>query len=260
MNTKKLRLFSSCVIMNNSLLCCTNIPLTTGRSIAETIIAPMAKMLSDTYGEDFQVLGSSRVESLSLSPGSQDKARISSITYTKPGVSAGQREKVVLDDIDACVLALGSKGLKNVLAGSPDVARVSPELTRAASMQSIDVMACRIWLDKKIPTRSPANVFAKFDQLRGAGGTFFMLDQLQGTDKAGEDMLWGESSEGAEVAEDRGSVVACDFYNAGSLLPLSDEDILALLIGPDGDAKGDDKSRSQYMGKGLLPSAVPAFK
>ena len=223
----------------------------------------MAKMLRDTYGEDFQVLGSSRVESLSLSPDTQDKPRISSITYTKPGDSAGQREKVVLDGIDACVLALGSKGLKNVLAGSPEVARVSPELTRAASMQSIDVMACRIWLDKKIPTRSPANVFAKFEQLRGAGGTFFMLDQLQGTDKAGEDMLWGESSEAggsAEVAEDRGSVVACDFYNAGSLLPLSDADILALLIGPDGDPKGEDKSRSQYMGKGLLPSAVPAFK
>jgi hypothetical protein len=217
----------------------------------------MAKMLSDIYGDDFQVLGSSRVESLTLSHASHDKPRISSITYTKPGGSAGQRESVVLDGIDACVLALGSKGLKNVLAGSPDVARVSPELTRAASMQSIDVMACRIWLDKKIPTRSPANVFAKFDQLRGAGGTFFMLDQLQGTDKGGEDMLWGESSEGAE---NRGSVVACDFYNAGSLLPLSDQDILALLIGPDGDPKGDEKAKSQYMGKGLLPSAVPAFK
>ena len=186
--------------------------LNVGRSIAETIIAPLAKMLKDTYGEDFIVLGNSRVESLSLTHTEREKPRISSLVYSRPG-QAAQREKIVLDDLDACVLALGSKGLKNVLAGSPEVARESSELTRAASMQSIDVIACRLWLDKKVSTRSPANVFAKFDQLRGAGGTFFMLDQLQGTDKKGEDMLWGESesengSESkAEVRGDRKSVV-----------------------------------------------------
>ena len=47
--------------------------------------------------------------------------------------------------------------------------------------------------------------------LRGAGGTFFMLDQLQPDAEA----LWA----GAPA----GSVVACDFYNAGALLPLNDE-------------------------------------
>ena len=234
--------------------------LNVGRSIAETIIAPLAKMLKDTYGEDFIVLGNSRVESLSLTHTEREKPRISSLVYSRPG-QAAQREKIVLDDLDACVLALGSKGLKNVLAGSPEVARESSELTRAASMQSIDVIACRLWLDKKVSTRSPANVFAKFDQLRGAGGTFFMLDQLQGTDKKGEDMLWGESESenGSESkAEVRGSVVACDFYNAGSLLPLSDEDIISLLIG-DSSSK-DDNTMAKKMGSGLLPSAVPAFK
>ena len=241
-----------------------------GRSIAETIIAPMAKMMQDTYGEDFTVLGNSRVESLSLSPSRSDqgKPRITSLTYTRP-TKSGEREKVVLDGLDACVLALGSKGLKNVLSGSPEVARASPELTRAASMQSIDVIACRLWLDKKVSTRSPANVFAKFDQLRGAGGTFFMLDQLQGTDKKGEDMLWGKSAEssardveadkGSEKGEKeiRGSVVACDFYNAGALLPLSDKDIISMLIGP---TEGESAGQSKQMGSGLLPSAVPAFR
>ena len=231
----------------------------------------MAKMMQDTYGDDFTVLGNSRVESLSLShaDSNQGKPRITSLTYTRPNKS-GEREKVVLDGLDACVLALGSKGLKNVLSGSPEVARASPELTRAASMQSIDVIACRLWLDKKVSTRSPANVFAKFDQLRGAGGTFFMLDQLQGTDKKGEDMLWGKSDSSArdnEVEKEsekkeeekekeiRGSVVACDFYNAGALLPLSDKDIISMLIGPT-----EGESQSKQMGSGLLPSAVPAFK
>ena len=39
----------------------------------------------------------------------------------------------------------------------------------------------------------------------------------------------------------QGSVVACDFYNAGGLLPLSDGDLVDLLISE------------------LLPAAVPAF-
>ncbi|CAE8699015.1 unnamed protein product, partial [Polarella glacialis] len=67
--------------------------------------------------------------------------------------------------------------------------------------------------------------------LRGAGGTFFMLDQLQPDQRA----LWGGE-------EPQGSVVACDFYNAGALLPLSDKDLVALLS------------------EQLLPSAVPAFR
>lgn len=222
----------------------------------------MAKYLKDTYGDDFTVLGNARVESLSVTHDKPEIARISSITYTVPGMIPGKRDSVVLDGIDACVLALGSKGMKNVLAGSPEVARISPELTRAASMQSIDVIACRMWLDKKVSTRSPANVFAKFDQLRGAGGTFFMLDQLQGTDKEGEDMLWGDSKDtaavgdGTESAVERGSVVACDFYNAGALLPLSDKDIITILTGQTDDGSAPNKQ----LGGGLLPSAVPAFK
>ena len=99
-------------------------------------------------------------------------------------------------------------------------------------MDAIDVIAVRLWLDKTVATRTPANVFSKFEGLRGAGGTFFMLDQLQCDDL---EHLWGNQ-------EPQGSVLACDFYNAGSLLPLSEEDIISLLM--------DE----------LLPSAVPEFK
>ena len=49
------------------------------------------------------------------------------------------------------------------------------------------------------------------------------------------DYLWG----GEAV---QGSVLACDFYNAGSVATLSDEDIISLMI--------DD----------MIPKAVPAFK
>ncbi len=57
-----------------------------------------------------------------------------------------------------------------------------------------------------------------------------MLDQLQGNNS----VLWGGD-------EPQGSVVACDFYNSGGLMPLADEDIVSLCI------------------DSLLPAAVPAF-
>ena len=57
-----------------------------------------------------------------------------------------------------------------------------------------------------------------------------MLDQLQVKTEADERYLWGEheESEGGEdntPAKGRGSVVAADFYNAGALLSLPDEEL-----------------------------------
>jgi uncharacterized protein with NAD-binding domain and iron-sulfur cluster len=65
-----------------------------------------------------------------------------------------------------------------------------------------------------------------------------MLDQLQ--EDSSE--LWGKGGgEATEEVENRGSVVACDFYNAGGLMSLSDEDLVKILT--------DE----------LLPSAVTKF-
>jgi len=169
------------------------------------------------------VRGGSFVQSLDL----DGSGRVSGLTYT----DRASGETVTLDGLSGCVLALGSKGLKSVMRGSPALAVRSPELCAAASLDAIDVIAVRLWLDTTVPTRTPANVFSKFPALRGAGGTFFMLDQLQNDDLS---LLWGGD-------EPQGSVLACDFYNAGALLPLSDDDITSLLM--------DE----------LLPAAVPAF-
>jgi uncharacterized protein with NAD-binding domain and iron-sulfur cluster len=129
------------------------------------------------------------------------------------------------------VLALGAKGMKSVVQGSPALARRAPELCAAASLDAIDVISVRLWLDRTVPTRTPANVFSRFEELRGAGGTFFMLDQLQDDNPT---LLWGN-------AEPQGSVVACDFYNAGALLALPDEELTRILM------------------EDLLPVAVSAF-
>jgi uncharacterized protein with NAD-binding domain and iron-sulfur cluster len=67
-----------------------------------------------------------------------------------------------------------------------------------------------------------------------------MLDQLQGEGN-GMAELWGEKDGNDDGAVARGSVLACDFYNAGELISLADEDIVKILT--------DE----------LLPSAVSKF-
>eukprot|EP00438_Fugacium_kawagutii_P011298 Skav205053 [mRNA] locus=scaffold142:119391:125910:+ [translate_table: standard] len=140
-------------------------------------------------------------------------------------------------DLDAVVLALGAGGLRAVLRGSPQLAKVCPNLSSAGALGGVDVMSARIWFDRTVPTETPANVFSR---LRGAGGTFFMLDQLQPDAEA----LWGDE-------EPQGSVVACDFYNAGALLPLSDE--AGAVNGP---RLGEIM---RLLTEELLPAAVPDF-
>jgi hypothetical protein len=141
------------------------------------------------------------------------------------------------DDIDGVILALGCKGMESVVKASPDLAAL-PVFAKAASLRGIDVISTRIWFDRVVRTRTPANVFSRFEQLRGSGGTFFMLDQLQGN----TDALWGVEGERNGSETMRGSVVAADFYNAGALMSMKDEDIVKVLT------------------EELLPSAVPQFK
>ncbi len=51
-------------------------------------------------------------------------------------------------DIDACVLALGAKGLKSVLTSSAPLALACPELAAASTLGAVDVVSVRIWLDR----------------------------------------------------------------------------------------------------------------
>ena len=176
-------------------------------SIVESIIKPLAEKLEKE--QDFCVLDRARVNRIELTGNT-----VKSIEYTQDG-----NVNAILDDLDACVLAVGSSGLRSIISGSPSLAKLSPELTRASSLGSVPCISVRLWLDKVVPTRSPANVFSRFSELRGSGGTFFMLDQLQGSNS----VLWGGD-------EPQGSVVACDFYNSGGLMPLADEDIVSLCI------------------------------
>ncbi|KAJ1462983.1 hypothetical protein M885DRAFT_504474 [Pelagophyceae sp. CCMP2097] len=143
-------------------------------------------------------------------------------------------ESMAIDDVDAVVLALGATGMKKVMGKSNDLAARCPELAAAASLNAIDVVSVRIWFDEVVQTDTPVGVFSRFEELRGAGGTFFMLDQLQKDDL---DALWG-----GDNSTKRGSVLSCDFYNGGAVATLSDDEIVRLLS------------------KVLLPKAYSAFR
>lgn len=196
-------------------------------TVSDSLIAPLATKLQDEYS--LKVLGGCRVSEISLSKEStSDKLSAESIKY----FNTKTQETEIIEDVDGVILALGCKGMQSVVRSSPDLARL-PVFSKAASLSGIDVISVRLWLDKIVPTRTPANVFSRFKELRGAGGTFFMLDQLQNDNF---DDLWA-----GHTGDEKGSVVACDFYNAGGLLSLSDDDIVKTLT--------DE----------LLPSAVPSF-
>ena len=171
------------------------------------------------------VKGGSLVQSVQLDASGKN---VCGVTYTEKSTG----ETKTLDGLSGCVLALGSKGMKSVMRGSPQLARKAPELCAAASMDAIDVIAVRLWLDKTVATRTPANVFSKFEGLRGAGGTFFMLDQLQA---ASQKQLWGGEAP-------QGSVIASDFYNASAIAEQSDQQIVDTLM------------------QQLLPQVQPAFR
>jgi len=187
-------------------------------TVSDSLIAPMAERLESDY--DLNVMGGARVGKISLEDG---------VTKVEYSTKNGGTQTL---EVDGIILALNGKGMANVIESSPDLSRTLT-FSKAASMKNgIDVISTRIWLDRYVPTRTPANVFSRFEALRGAGGTFFMLDQLQ---KDAEQELWGGE-------EPQGSVLACDFYNSGSLMSLTDEALVDILMND------------------LLPEAVPEFR
>jgi uncharacterized protein with NAD-binding domain and iron-sulfur cluster len=192
------------------------------KSIAEHLFAPLSQKLISRH--HLQVLGGTLVTRVTVSP---DRLRVSSVELKTVATNAVER----IEEVDAVVLAVGARGLKSLMAQSPELCAAAPELVSAASLGSIDVVSARVWLDRFIPIAYPANVFSRFDGLEGSGGTFFMLDQLH---RDAQQALWAGE-------QPQGSVIASDFYNASAIAALSDQEIINRLT------------------KDLLPVTHPAF-
>ena len=193
------------------------------KSIAEHVFAPLSERLQDEH--QLQVMGGTLATGLKISTDTRSVLSMETrlVTTGRSGV---------IENVDAVVLAVGAKGMGALMANSPECAALTPELVRAGSLDAIDVVSVRLWLDRTISVADPANVFSRFSALKGAGATFFMLDQLQHDTKQA---LWGDQPV-------QGSVIASDFYNASAIAELSDQDVVDCLM------------------QDLLPMAQPAFR
>jgi len=81
------------------------------QSIQETMIHPLATHLQDTFSLD--VKAGCAVKQLVLS---EDASRVTSIQYVD--TANGWNSEIKTLEVDACVLALGAKGMKAVVGGS----------------------------------------------------------------------------------------------------------------------------------------------
>lgn len=98
------------------------------------------------------------------------------------------------------------------------------------------MLAARLWLDRRVPLRTPSNVLAGFEP--DAGGTFFDLNALQD-----------------EFAGEAGSVVEVDIYHANRLLPLADEDVIDRVLN-----RYLAGCEPAFRGAGVVDASVLRFK
>jgi hypothetical protein len=91
-------------------------------------------------------------------------------------VAKGQQGTTETFDADAVVLAAGVPALQQFVRSSRLLGS-APDLAACMGLDCSDVLAVRLWLDRKVELRTPSNVVAGFDE--GVGGTLFQLDELQ---------------------------------------------------------------------------------
>ena len=112
-------------------------------------------------------------------------------------------------EADAVIFAVGVTGMKKIVAGSRTL-QARGKFRDLSNLGAIDVLAVRLWCDRKVQIPLPSNACFGFHPT--TGWTFFDLNTLH-------DEYWNEP----------GTVVEVDFYHANQLLPLEDEAIIPMV-------------------------------
>jgi uncharacterized protein with NAD-binding domain and iron-sulfur cluster len=109
-------------------------------------------------------------------------------------------------EADAVVFAVGISGLKKIVEQSAPL-RDRQEFRDSCNLGAIDVLATRLWLDRKVEIPLPSNACFGFHPT--TGWTFFDLNALHD-----------------EYRDEPGTVVEADYYHANQLLALDDDQVL----------------------------------
>ncbi|MEQ8971623.1 MAG: FAD-dependent oxidoreductase [Coleofasciculus sp. C1-SOL-03] len=180
-------------------------------TVAEMIFKPWVERIEKAGG---RVLTNKRVNDILLDDRGKAKA-----------VVCGED----IFEADAVIFAVSVNGMKKIVSASSSLQPYS-EFRNLRNLGAIDVLATRLWFDRKVILRNPSNACFGFDPT--TGWTFFDLNALHD-----------------EYAYEPGSVIEADFYHANQLLPMSDEQIvakvhrdLATCVPEFGDAKVIDSS------------------
>ncbi len=112
-------------------------------------------------------------------------------------------------DADAVVFSVGISGMKKIVSNSESLQNRA-EFRNLRNLNAIDVLATRLWFDRKINIPLPSNACFGFDKT--TGWTFFDLNAIHD-----------------EYKNEPGTVVEVDFYHANQFIALENQEIIAIV-------------------------------
>ncbi len=191
-------------------------------TVGEQIFKPWVEQITQAGGK---ILAQKRVSDLKVDS-----------TGSATGVVCGDE----VFDADAVVFAVGISGMQKMISGSPSL-RSRQEFRNVMKLGAVDVLATRLWFDRKVNIPMASNACFGFDAT--TGWTFFDLNALHD-----------------EYRDEPGSVVEVDFYHANQFLPLGDREIVDIVQGYLSTCVSDFRSAKVIDSSVIrLPRAVTHF-
>ena len=135
--------------------------------------------------------------------------RVSDLKLDSTGKASGVICGDEVFDADAVIFAVGVSGMQKIVSNSPSL-RNHQQFQNISNLGAVDVLATRLWFDRKITIPHPSNACFGFNQT--TGWTFFDLNTLHD-----------------EYKNEPGTVIEADFYHANQFLPLGDEELVPLV-------------------------------
>eukprot|EP00178_Gracilaria_changii_P010464 TRINITY_DN304_c0_g1_i11.p1 TRINITY_DN304_c0_g1~~TRINITY_DN304_c0_g1_i11.p1 ORF type:complete len:486 (-),score=44.26 TRINITY_DN304_c0_g1_i11:1464-2921(-) len=160
-------------------------------TVGTTIFAPLVDRIKSFGGH---VQTSTRLKDVII-----DRNRVTKIVT----VSSDGRENEM--DVDAVIFSVGISGLQGILRNSKTLAS-RQEFRNTNNLSSIDVMAVRLYFDRKIRIEFDSNACFGFDET--TGWTYFNLNGIHDEFKDAEK-----------------TVIEADFYHSNQLMPMDDAEI-----------------------------------